>query len=176
MIHKICYNTNRMIDLEKLKQNFGGEIDASEETRKTFSRDASIFEITPEVVVSPRDVADVRNLVQFASTEKKAGHYIGLTPRAGGTDMTGAAISNSVIVDFTKYLNRVGEVEHKTIHAQPGAYYRDFEKVTLAGNLIMPSYPASKSICGIGGMVGNNAGGEKSLSYGQVRKRFSRRQ
>jgi FAD/FMN-containing dehydrogenase len=111
----------------------------------------------------------VQALVRFATTEKQAGHNVSLTPRAGGTDMTGGSINESVVIDFTAHLNSIRQVQDdQTIQVEPGAYYRDLEKVTLEKNLLMPSYPASKAICGVGGMVGNNAGGEKSLSYGQT--------
>lgn len=157
-----------MIDIEKLKQNFKGEILVDDTTRQSLSRDASIFELKPEIVVQPKDVADLQALVTFATTEKARGQDVSLTARAGGTDMTGGSITESILVDFTKHLNHVGEVLKQTIQVQPGAYYRDLEKVTHAQSLEMPSYPASKSICGVGGMVGNNAGGEKSLAYGQT--------
>ncbi len=157
-----------MIDIEKLKQTFKGNILNDADTKKAFSRDASIFEMTPEIVVQPKTVEDVQALVNFASSAKKEGQNISLTARAGGTDMTGGSISESIIIDFTKYINNIGSIENKTIQVQPGAYYRDLEKVTHAQGLEMPSYPASKSICGVGGMVGNNAGGEKSLAYGQT--------
>ena len=50
----------------------------------------------------------------------------------------------------------------------PGTYYRDFEKVTLSENLLLPSYTASKELCAVGGMVGNNSGGEKSILFGKT--------
>src|SRR5581483_8989804 len=53
-------------------------------------------------------------------------------------------------------------------HAQPGVFYRDFEKATLAHRALMPSYPASRDLCTIGGMVNNNSGGEKSLEFGKT--------
>lgn len=158
-----------MIDIKKLKQNFSGDILTNQSERQTFSRDASIFEATPELVVQPATPADVEQLVQFVQEAKQAGQDISLTPRAGGTDMTGGSITESVLIDFSKHLSSIGEItDAQTIAVEPGAYYRDLEKVTLAKNLLMPSYPASKAICGVGGMVGNNAGGEKSLSYGQT--------
>lgn len=186
-----------MIDIEKLKQNFSGDVLTDDESKKKFSRDASIFEATPEIIVQPKNTADIEQLVQFVTAAKQAGLDMSLTPRAGGTDMTGGSITESILIDFTKYLNKIGEIETLpgqpakdstppslpptsatprrdgferggTIRVQPGAYYRDLEKVTLEQNLLMPSYPASKAICGVGGMVGNNAGGEKSLSYGQT--------
>jgi FAD/FMN-containing dehydrogenase len=157
-----------MIDIEKLKQNFTGDILTDAENQKKFSRDASIFEAVPEIVAQPKTVADIEHLVTFATAAKQAGQDISLTPRAGETDMTGGSITESILIDFTKYLSHIGQVENGTLQVQPGAYYRDMEQVTLASNMLMPSYPASKAICGVGGMVGNNAGGEKSLSYGQT--------
>ena len=52
--------------------------------------------------------------------------------------------------------------------AQPGVWYRDFEKESLKRNLLMPSYPASRELCAVGGMVANNAGGELTLRYGKT--------
>lgn len=165
---KTCYNKN-MIDTKKLKQNFTGEIHTDDATRAAFSHDASIFEATPEIVVDPASTADIESLVTFATEAKEQGQNVSLTARAGGTDMTGGSITESVLINFAAHLNTIGTVTNEqTIEVQPGAYYRDLEKVTLEKGLIMPSYPASKAICGVGGMVGNNAGGEKSLSYGQT--------
>ncbi|MBP9686530.1 MAG: FAD-binding oxidoreductase [Candidatus Doudnabacteria bacterium] len=157
-----------MIHLEKLTPNFTGSLHIDAETRNTFAHDASIFEAVPQVVARPATVSDIQALVHFATEETTAGNPVSLTPRAGGTDMTGGSISESIIVDLSASYNHIGEIEQKHIHVQPGAFYRDLEKITLQQNLIMPAYPASKAICGVGGMVGNNAGGEKSLSYGQV--------
>lgn len=158
-----------MIDTEKLKQNFTGEVHIDDATRAAFSHDASIFEATPEIVVDPASTADIEALVTFASEAKQEGHDVSLTARAGGTDMTGGSITESILINFAAHLNQIGTVtDEQTIQVEPGAYYRDLEAVTLEKNLIMPSYPASKAICGVGGMVGNNAGGEKSLSYGQT--------
>jgi len=67
-------------------------------------------------------------------------------------------------------MNQIGKVEGDSISAQSGAFYRDFEVETLRSGLIMPSYPASRDLAAVGGMVANNAGGEKSLIYGKVEK------
>lgn len=154
---------------EKLKDIITGEVDDSSETKLQFSKDASIFQITPEVVVSPQSVEDLQALVRFATAEKQAGKHIALTPRAGGTDMTGSSIGESIVLNYAAHLNHIGAVENNQVTVQPGVYFRDLEKATLAQNLIMPAYPVSKMLCGVGGMVGNNSGGEKSLAYGQVR-------
>ncbi|WP_442975532.1 FAD-binding oxidoreductase, partial [Salmonella enterica] len=82
--------------------------------------------------------------------------------------MAGGAVNDSVIVDFNRYLNAMENLSPTEAQAQPGMFYRDFEKATLEQGVIMPSYPASRDLCTIGGMVANNSGGEKSLEYGKV--------
>src|SRR5690606_37229342 len=93
-----------------------------------------------------------------------------ITPRSAGTDMSGGAIGQSIVLDMVRHMNDIFEVTATTAHAQPGVYYRDFEKQTLKHNALMPSYPASRDLCTIGGMVANNSGGEKSLQYGKTEK------
>lgn len=151
-------------DLQKLIK---GEVLDDEETLTTYSHDASIFEIKPQVVVSPKDPADLKALITFVSQNPQ--DSLSLTPRSAGTDMTGGAINDSIILDMTKYFNKTIKVAGDSAQVQPGVYYRDFEKETLKQNLIMPSYPASREICTVGGMVATNAGGEKDLSYGQTK-------
>src|SRR6185369_16667041 len=92
-----------------------------------------------------------------------------VTARSAGTDMAGGAINESVIVDFNAHLTKIEHVSATEAHTQPGVFYRDFEKETLKHNALMPSYPASRDLCTIGGMVANNSGGEKSLEYGKVK-------
>ncbi len=82
--------------------------------------------------------------------------------------MTGGSINTSIIIDFTRYMNVVGEVTDETGTVQPGCFYRNFEKETLKRQRIMPTYPASRDICAVGGMVANNSGGEKSIKYGKT--------
>jgi FAD/FMN-containing dehydrogenase len=82
--------------------------------------------------------------------------------------MSGGAIGKSIVLDFAKYFTQIGEVNSKTASTQPGVFYRDFEKETLKHGALMPSYPASRDLCTVGGMVANNAGGEKSLEFGKT--------
>jgi len=69
-----------------------------------------------------------------------------------------------------KHMNRVGEVGDNYAVTQPGVYYRDFEKATMGKGLMLPSYPASREICAMGGIVANNSGGERTLKYGKTEK------
>ncbi len=150
------------------KTGFSGEMDSSEETRQFYSHDASMFEIVPELVVSPKDAKDVEKLVALVAEHKKSQKDLSLTARSAGTDMSGAAINDSVIVDFNKHFNKVEAVSERGARTQPGVFYRDFEKLTLKHKALLPPYPASRDLCTVGGMVNNNSGGEKSLEYGKI--------
>ena len=155
---------------EELKKIVKGEVMADEASLVKYSRDASLFEVRPAVAVAPRDVEDVKALVKFASAQKQAGQAVSLTARSAGTDMTGGPLTESIVVDFTKHFNRIGEIGGDYAVTEPGVYYRDFEKETLKHGLLMPSYPASRELCTVGGMVSNNSGGEKTLLYGKTEK------
>lgn len=135
-------------------------------TRAAYSHDASIFEVPPAAVVFPRDAEELKRLVKFAS--EHAG-TVSLTARGGGTDMTGGAVTSSVVVDMTRHLNRVISVGDGRATAEPGIKWLAFEKATLEKGLLMPTYPASRTLAALGGVVANNAGGEKSLAYGQTK-------
>lgn len=150
-----------------------GDVDTREETLRFHSRDASIFHVRPQVVVFPKDAADVAAVVKFANEHRD--EKVSITARSGGTDMSGGALGESIILNFGRYMHKLGPIDH-THHlatAEPGVYYRDFEKETLRHNLLMPSYPASREICMIGGIVSNNSGGEKSLTYGKTERYVS---
>lgn len=143
-----------------------GRVTDDEATRRHYSRDASLFEVTPQLVVYPKNTADLSRLVQFASAHAQAD--VSLTARAGGTDMSGGPLNDSIIVDMTAHLNRIKSITEHTATVEPGVYYRDFEAAAAQHKLLLPSYPASRGLCTVGGMVANNAGGEKTLMYGQT--------
>lgn len=147
-----------------------GDVQDSAEIRDQFSHDASMFELVPEVVVAPKNSTDIQALVRYVATEKKQYPELSLTVRSGGTCMSGGAINDSIIIDVSKYMNKIGAVSATTATTQPGVYYRDFEAKTLQHDAVMPSYPASRDLCTVGGMVANNAGGERSLQYGKTEK------
>ncbi len=153
---------------EDLRKILSDPVDDSAKTKEAFSHDASMFELTPEVIVTPRGTTEVQKLVKYVSEHKAQNPNISLTVRSGGTDMSGGAINDSILLDFTKHFNKIYEVTKTSGHAQPGVYYRDFEIATIEKGSIMPSFPASKDLCTIGGMVANNAGGERSLQYGKT--------
>ena len=160
-----------MDDLKtQIKSIIKGDVDASPETLQKFSHDASMFELVPKVVVFPKDAEDIKSVINFVSSRKGKFPGLSITARSAGTDMSGAAINQSILLDFTRYFNQTEMVDKSEARVQPGVYYRDFEPKTLEYGSIMPSYPASRDLCTVGGMVSNNAGGEKSLEYGKTEK------
>lgn len=155
--------------LEKLKKaGFGGEIDATDATRDFYSHDASMFELRPQAVVSPKNSLDVQKLVKQVAEAKKSSPGLSLTARSAGTDMSGGAINDSIIVDFNQHFRTIHAVTSKAAHVEPGVFYRDFEPQTLKHGALLPSFPASRELCTVGGMVANNSGGEKSLEFGKT--------
>ncbi len=151
-----------------IKTFFRGEAHTEPAVLDIYSRDASLFKVRPALVLFPRDATDIERLVQFIKAEKNKSPELSITVRAAGTCMSGGSLNESIILDVTKFMRGVTAVTDESATALPGTFYRDFEKATLARGRIMPSYPASKELCAIGGMVGNNAGGEKTLAYGKT--------
>ncbi|MEK7093897.1 MAG: FAD-binding oxidoreductase [Patescibacteria group bacterium] len=156
------------MDANRLKEFFQGEVLTDLKTLEAYSSDASVFEVKPEIVVKPKNTTDLKNLVAFVSREKKKNPDISLTARSGGTDMSGGSLNDSIIVDMNAHFNRIVEISGMAATIEPGVFYRNFEVETLKKGLLLPSYPASKNICTLGGMIANNSGGEKSLSYGKT--------
>lgn len=155
---------------ERLTASLSGEVLSDAVTRARYARDTSIFIKTPELVVFPKNAQDVSALVRTVAGARKDGILASVTARAAGTDMSGGPLTDSVVAVFTKYLNHVLEVGDGYAITEPGVFYRDFEKATLAeGRQILPSYPASREIAAMGGIVNNDSGGERSLEYGKTR-------
>lgn len=153
---------------DELQALFQGELDTSKETLETYSHDASLFELRPAVVARPRNSRDIESLVSWVTKNKDEHPELSITPRSGGTDMSGGAIGQSVVLDMTAHFNEVTKLSRESARVQPGVYYRDFDKKTIDLGVMLPSYPASRDLCTLGGMTSNNSGGEKSLQYGKT--------
>ena len=159
--------------MEEIKQalvqhGFKGEIDDAPVTLETYSHDASMFEVMPKLVIAPKTAADVSAAVKVVAERKAHDAHLSLTARSAGTDMSGAAINDSIIVDFKRHLNEFISLKADKATVQPGILFRDFDLKT--GDMLLPTYPASRDLCSVGGMVNNNSGGEKSLEFGKTEK------
>ena len=146
---------------------FGGEISTSSADKATYSHDASIYELRPEAILFPRTVRDIERLVKHVNKVKHDHPTLSITPRGAGTDMSGGAIGNSLVLDMSRHFNTLRPFDGKVIHAQPGVYMRDIDTI-LRSDYLIGCVPASRALCTIGGMVGNNSGGERSLQYGNA--------
>jgi FAD/FMN-containing dehydrogenase len=150
--------------LEKNKIDYSYNQDVLEKN----SEDTSLFKIIPKVVVFPKNKEEISILSKFVNKNKG----FSLTGRSGGTDMSGGSLNDSIVISFSKYFNKIISINKnkKRATVEPGVFYRDFEKQTLKQNLLLPSFPASREICALGGMISNNSGGELSLQYGQTKR------
>ncbi len=153
--------------LEQLLLLLPGKVFIDDETRDKYKRDASVFEMKPAVVVIPDSVEELKKLVIFVREHKKHNPGLSLSVRAAGTCMSGGSLTQSILIVFEKF-NKIIKIAAENAILEPGVYYRDFEKEILKHNLIYPPYPSSKRLCAVGGIVANNAGGEKSLQYGKA--------
>jgi len=153
-----------------LADRITGTIYDSGEEIEEYARDWSLFKVTPEVVIFPKDAEDVKEVVRYVSEHKSERPTLSITGRSAGTDMTGGPLNESIILGFTKYFTHF-EINEGEMCAtvEPGVFYRDFEKEALPEHLSMPSYPASKNIAAFGGIIMNNSGGERTLRYGKTR-------
>ena len=156
---------------EELKNILEGEVETSEEVLEKYSRDTSIFKVRPQVVVFPKNESDIEALVRFVTDKKKEGRNISLTARAAGSCMSGGPLNESIIMDVTRHMNGF-ELRSNDLEAtvEPGVFYRDFEKETEKAGVVLPTYPASKDLAALGGMIANNAAGEMTLKYGKTNK------
>ncbi len=154
--------------IQQLKQGFKGNISVEQQDLAEASTDASIFQVMPSAVATPHDLDDLKSLVRSVAELKSQGQDISLSVRAGGTCMSGGSLSQGIIVDMKPGFSWVGDFDlgEKTVWVGSGTYHRDLAAAADEHNLLFPPYTSSKDICVIGGMVGNNASGEKSIRYG----------
>ncbi len=147
----------------------GIDVSDAPDVLKKHSHDTSIFEKRPQIVVYPKNASDVATVVALVHEKAASGEKISIAARAAGTDMTGGPLTDSISLSFTEQMHKIWEVTPAYVVTEPGVFYRDLEKETLAKvGALIPSYPASRELCALGGMIGNNSGGELTLRYGKT--------
>lgn len=151
-----------------LQEHLVGEVSASPEVRRHFARDASILQMAPAIVVYPRNENDIRKTASFCWQLAERGRPVPITARGGGSDTSGAAIGNGIMLVLTAHMNKILELDPKKeqVIVEPGATYDKLEQTLYTHGLFLPSYPASQQYATIGGGIANNAMGEKSIKYG----------
>lgn len=151
--------------INDLRAAIDGEAHFDEFTRALYSTDASIYQIQPLGVVLPRHRDDV------AATVALAGQYgLPVLPRGGGTSQAGQTVGAAVVVDFSRYMDQILEVnaEERWARVQPGVVHATLAKQIASSGLQFGPDPSSGNRACFGGMVGNNASGAHSLLYGMT--------
>ncbi|MCB9820637.1 FAD-binding oxidoreductase [Candidatus Nomurabacteria bacterium] len=160
--------------IDELKNQIEGDILTDDTTLKKYSTDASLFEVRPQIVIFPKNKEDIEKILKTVNKENEnigsGDKKYSVTIRSAGTCMAGGSLNDSIILDVTKYINKLEkpDVEKKEVYFEPGLYYRDFEKEMNKYGLMYPAFPASKDLCAMGGIIGNNGAGEKTLKYGKA--------
>src|SRR6266702_239101 len=133
--------------------------------RALYASDASLYRVVPAVVAHPRDTGEVAAAVAVC---RAAG--VPLTCRGAGTSIAGNAVGTGVVLDFSKHLNRVLGVDpdSRTATVQPGVVHAQLQRAAAPLGLRFGPDPSTHNRCTIGGMIGNNACGSRSLAYGRT--------
>ncbi|QVL34224.1 FAD-binding protein [Telmatocola sphagniphila] len=161
---------DRFADLQKhLQKHTQAEIRFDSTTRHLYSTDASIYQVPPLGVVIPRTAEDLQSTLQIALEQK-----IPIIPRGGGTSLSGQSIGAGLIIDCSKYLQRIqfGELDSQgrptEMVVQPGVVLDDLNRA--AGKYQMQFGPevATANRATLGGMIGNNSAGSRSIVYGRT--------
>lgn len=153
-----------------LQEHVRGEVMTSPDARRYFSTDASVFTVTPAVVVYPRAESDVRKVARFTWQLAERGRVIPITARGAGTDQSGGALGAGVMLVFPAHLHRIIEFDGKagTVVVEPGVNYGKLQQALVTHDRFLPPFPASIEYSTIGGAVANNSAGEKSVKYGST--------
>ena len=142
-----------------------GEVRFDSYTRMLYSTDASLYQVQPVGVVIPKDADDVQATVEIA-----ARHQVPVLPRGSGSSLAGQAIGAAVVIDFSKYMNGVLNVdaEARTVTTLPGISVAVLNRQLGKHGLMLGPDPASADRATVGGSVGNNATGSHSILYGMM--------
>jgi len=153
--------------LNNLANKLSGEFHFDEKMRRLYATDASAYREMPVAVAIPKTISDLKTLISFAKENKSS-----IIPRAAGTSLAGQVVGGGVVVDISKYLNQVLEVNENEswVRVQPGVIRDDLNHYLKAFNLYFAPETSTANRAMIGGMVGNNSCGSNSVIYGSTRE------
>jgi len=151
--------------IHELSKALKGEVSSDRLTRQLYSTDASDFYKVPLGVVIPRDVDDVCAIMEIA-----ARHGVTIISRGGGSSLTGQTVGTGLIVDHSKYLDKILEInpEEKWVRVESGVVLDCLNAAMASHGLMVGPDPSSSAVATIGGMVGNNSTGSHSFRYGMI--------
>jgi len=154
----------REIEAE-LKKRVEGDIYFDRYSRLLYSTDASIYQIEPIGVVVPRHKGDVQAVVELANK-----FSVPVLPRGGGTSLAGQTVGHALVLDFSKYMQNVLEVNQEELwcRVQPGLVQDELNAYVRSMGLQFGPDTSTSNRATIGGMIGNNSAGAHSLTYGKT--------
>lgn len=154
-----------------LQEHLQGEVMYSTDARRYFSTDASILQQPPALITYPKNENDIRKTTRFTWQLAERGRVIPVTARGSGTDQYGAAIGSGILTVLPAHMNRIVEIDTKnnTVTVEPGLNFGRLQQTLHTHGRYLPPYPSSLEYSTIGGAVANNASGEKSIKYGDMR-------
>jgi len=149
----------------ELKKRLEGEVRFDKFSRLLYSTDASIYQIEPIGVVVPRHKADVHAVLEVAN---RLG--VSVLSRGGGTSLAGQAVGHSIVLDFSKHMQRVLEVNAEELwcRVEPGLVQDELNAYVRPQGLQFGPDTSTSNRATIGGMIGNNSSGAHSLTYGKT--------
>ena len=149
----------------ELESRVSGEVRFDAFTRVLYSTDASIYQMEPVGVVIPRNAEDVLAVMQVA---KENG--VPVLPRGGGTSLAGQTVNHAIVIDFSKYLNQLLELnqEEQWARVQPGIVLDQLNKQIASQGLMYAPDPTTSNRACVGGGIGNNTCGAHSVIYGKT--------
>ena len=148
-----------------LSRHVAGEVRFDATTRRLYATDASLYQVEPLGVVIPKTRDDLVATVQIAAELN-----VPITARGGGTSLSGQSIGPGVVIDCSKYLNRVLAVDPagRTARVQPGVVLDQLNREVAGHGLAFGPDVATASRATLGGMIGNNSAGARSVVYGKT--------
>jgi len=151
--------------IHELKKRIQGEVRFDKISRILYSTDASIYEIEPVGVVIPKSSEDIQATVEIAAKNE-----VPIIPRGGGTSLVGQSIGAGIVVDCSKYLHRILEVnqEEKWARVQPGVVLDQINAHVKELGLFFGPDTATSNRANLGGLIGNNSSGARSIFYGKT--------
>jgi FAD/FMN-containing dehydrogenase/Fe-S oxidoreductase len=151
-------------DLEhQLRHVIKGDVRFDTGSKLLYSTDASMYQVEPVGVVIPRDADDVQAALELA---RKNG--VAILPRGGGTSLTGQTVNHALVLDFSRYMNEIVEVnrEEKWARVQPGVVQDELNVHVRPLGLLFGPDTSTSNRATVGGMLGNNSGGSHSIAWG----------
>ncbi|MBY0528299.1 MAG: FAD-binding protein [Gemmataceae bacterium] len=148
-----------------LRKHIQGEVRFDAPSRHLYSTDASIYQIEPLGVVIPRSIEDLTTIVLVAGEMR-----IPITARGGGTSLSGQSIGPGIVVDCSKYLHAILDLDPvaKVARVQPGVVLDQLNRAAAPHRLQFGPEVATSSRANLGGMIGNNSAGARSIIYGKT--------